>query len=112
MKQYIIVRTDLKMPKGKTANQVAHASIGASRNLPNHIIDKWLEDGKQTKIILKVNSLELLLHYYEACGLSELRPYMVTNLTNDKWKSEKTCFGIGPYEDERLEGIFKDLKLL
>jgi len=112
MRQYIIVRQDLKMSKGKIANQCCHASIGAARNLPNHMIETWFTKHKQTKIILKINSLKDLVELeYELQKLG-LKPYLVKNLTKDKWMNHLTCIGVGPYDDKKLEKLVKELKLL
>ncbi|XP_029654528.1 peptidyl-tRNA hydrolase 2, mitochondrial-like [Octopus sinensis] len=58
----IVVRTDLKMEKGKIAAQAGHAAVDcalkAVRHHP-HLLDMWKRDG-QPKIVLKVNSEEEL----------------------------------------------------
>jgi len=112
MKQYIITRQDLKLPKGKLAGQCCHASIGASRQLPNHMVERWLENNLQTKIILKVKNLVELFELYNLCELDNLHPYLVVNFAKDKWHNNITCFGVGPHEDYRFDKIFDNIKLL
>lgn len=112
MKQYILVRQDLKMPKGKLAGQVAHASIGVAQLLPEHKIVTWIEKYDQRKIILKVKSKNELMKYVDKCEENELKAYLVQNITNDKWKDEYTCLGIGPYNEEKIGNTFQDLRLL
>ena len=112
MKQIIIVRQDLKMSKGKLAGQVAHAAIGAPQLLPQHQIDRWIKEFNQKKIILKVIDEESFNYYFTICVKENLKPYIVVNTTKDRWYDMSTCFGVGPYEDEKLDEIFKDLKLL
>ncbi|MDT7892362.1 MAG: peptidyl-tRNA hydrolase Pth2 [Thermoproteota archaeon] len=115
MKQVIVVRSDLKMGKGKLAAQVAHASLSAFlESLKNNSkkVEKWLEEG-QKKIVLKVNSLEELMNIYKKAkekgliaviiedkGLTQLEPGTIT------------CLGIGPDEDDKIDEITSKLKLL
>lgn len=112
MKQIILIRQDLKMPKGKACGQVAHASIGACRNASQDVIEDWFLNHDQKKIILKVKNKVELFEYIDKCFNNDLKYYIVKNTTDDKWKDEITCIGIGPAEDEVLDIIFGDLKLL
>lgn len=110
-----MVRQDLKMSKGKTAAQVAHASVSsylsAARARPKWA-EVWLEEG-QKKIVLKVPSLGDILALKERAdreripssliqdaGLTELEPGTVT------------CLGIGPAPSEDIDRITGKLKLL
>ena len=52
-KQVILVRQDLKLPKGKMAAQCAHASVEAVFNSDKSKVDAWRDQG-QKKIVLKV----------------------------------------------------------
>jgi len=114
MKQVILVRTDLKMRKGKLAGQVAHASIGASRMVPDEQVQTWMDKYDQKKIILKVPSLEELKNYKQKCietGLDCV--YEVANKGDNQIPlDEITCLGVGPTEDEILNKLFDNLKLL
>lgn len=114
MKQVILVRTDLKMRKGKLAGQVAHASIGAARLVSDNQVETWIDKHDQRKIILKVSSLEELKDYKEKCIKAGLDcVYEVANKGDNQIPlDEITCLGVGPTEDEILNEIFKDLKLL
>ncbi len=115
MKQVIIVRTDLEMGKGKIAAQVAHAAVSASntaRWLKPEWFKQWVEMG-QKKIIVRIDSLELLLSKEEHAralgipvvlirdqGLTQLPPGTVTAL------------GIGPAPEKDLDKITREMKLL
>ena len=59
MKQAMVVRTDLKMRKGKIAAQCCHGSIGAYKKSPADKIRKW-ENEAYAKVVLKVKTLEEL----------------------------------------------------
>jgi peptidyl-tRNA hydrolase len=63
-KQVIVVRKDLRMGVGKIAAQVGHAAVlgvDESKKFDNVWVRRWLNEG-QPKIVVKVNSLEELLH--------------------------------------------------
>ena len=53
-KQVILVRTDLKMSKGKVAAQVAHASTEATLRSDDQKIKAWRAKGMK-KVVLKVD---------------------------------------------------------
>ncbi|MEM1619063.1 MAG: peptidyl-tRNA hydrolase Pth2 [Desulfurococcaceae archaeon] len=115
MKQVIVVRTDLKMSKGKLAVQVAHASLMAAfeayHNFREWFIEWWREG--QKKVVLKVDSEKELLELYNKvldkrlpvalvadAGLTELPP------------GTTTALAIGPAPDHRVDEITGHLKLL
>ena len=54
-KQVILVREDLKLPKGKLAAQSSHASVDATLKSDKKIVNSWKKEGAK-KVILKVKS--------------------------------------------------------
>ena len=44
-KQVILVRQDLKLPKGKTAAQASHASVDASHKADKEVYKAWRQEG-------------------------------------------------------------------
>ena len=111
-KQVIVVRTDLKLGKGKLAAQVAHASMGSFLRTPEKDQKKWLE-GTQKKIVLKVKDEETLLHIYEKTK----RMGIPSTLVQDAGLTQippgtKTAVGIGPAEEEQIDKITGELPLL
>ena len=113
-KQAIIVRTDIKMGKGKTAAQVAHASIDAyldtARKQPAWA-SGWLAEG-QKKVVLKVDSEKALFLLFE--GIKHTIP---SKLITDAGRTQleegtRTCLGVGPAPEPEIDKFIKGLKLL
>ena len=112
MKQVIIVRTDLKMKKGKIAAQCCHGAIGAYKKSAKEKIRKW-EDEACAKIVLKVDNLEDLLELKEIAKRNNIANCLVTDAGRTQIpESTITCLGLGPDEDEVIDKITSDLKLL
>ncbi len=110
LKQVIVVRTDLKLGKGKLCGQVAHAAVSAAEK------SKWRKEWlfeSQMKAVLKCTSLEELLGIYEKAK----RAGMPSELINDAGRTQipagtTTCVGIGPAPEEDIDKITGHLKLL
>ncbi|MEM4663176.1 MAG: peptidyl-tRNA hydrolase Pth2 [Candidatus Diapherotrites archaeon] len=114
IKQVIVVRTDLKLGKGKIASQVAHASLEAYEKVVRERPDwakLWNESGK-AKVVLKVQDEKSLVELYNKAkavvpsaiikdaGLTQVDPGTIT------------CFASGPAPSEKLDALFSKLKLL
>jgi PTH2 family peptidyl-tRNA hydrolase len=114
-KMVIVVRTDIKMSKGKVAAQAGHAAVSAAeyarRNRPEWW-RPWITEG-QCKIAVKakseteINELErkarnagLPVALIVDRGLTEIPP----NTT--------TCLGIGPAPANKVDAITGKLSLL
>ena len=111
-KQVILIRQDLQLPKGKLAGQVAHASVEAALNSNKKVVDAWRKQG-MPKIILKVKDEKELLQYLSQAQDANL----IASLITDAGKTviapgTKTCVGIGPDEEEKIDKITGKLPLL
>jgi len=114
-KQVIVVRSDLKMGKGKTAAQVAHAAVMGSertKRVNRDWYDGWHSSG-QAKVVLKVDSLESLLSLIQRSEREDLP----TSLVEDRGLTQipagtVTCLAIGPGPSLKIDKITSDLKLL
>ena len=111
-KQVILVRQDLKLPKGKLAVQVAHASVGALVKSHKDDIKKWQDYG-QKKVALKVGNLDELLQYKKKAEDMGL----ICALIEDAGKTvvepgTVTCLGIGPDREEKIDKITGNLKMV
>ena len=60
LKQVILVRHDLKLPKGKLSAQVAHASVEAVLKSEKDKVKEWRTSG-QKKVVLKAIVISLLI---------------------------------------------------
>ncbi|MBI2546347.1 peptidyl-tRNA hydrolase [Candidatus Woesearchaeota archaeon] len=111
-KQVILVREDLKLPKGKLSAQVAHASVDAMLKTPKKIIDAWRAEG-MGKIVLKVKDEAELRRYRQ---LAEQKG-LVTALITDAGKTvlapgTVTCLGIGPDDESIIDKVTGNLKMV
>jgi len=114
IKQVIVIRSDLKMGKGKAAGQVAHASLSAyikARKADAETAGQWEEEG-QKKVVLKVQSESELFMLFE-----KMKREIPCALIQDAGKTQlepgtTTCFGAGPADESLINKYTKELKLL
>jgi len=112
MKQVIVIRSDLKMSTGKLAAQACHASLGSYKSADAQIIKKWEAEGSK-KVVVKVKDLKELFEIQELVKSMDIPYYIVTDAGHTELpRSTITCLGIGPEEDELIDKITLDLKLL
>lgn len=112
MKQVILVRQDLKLPKGKLAAQVAHASTESLLRSHKDDITRWRSEGMK-KIVLKVADDKELIKYK---NLAE-DAHLVAALIIDAGRTviepgTMTCLGIGPDKEEKIDRITGQLKMM
>jgi len=111
LKQVIVVRSDLKMGKGKIAAQCAHASIEAIQKTGTAVFEGWYSNGMKM-VVLRIESKKELLDLYELAkkrypaglvkdaGLTQVNP------------GEPTCIAIGPADEQDIDRITGKLRLL
>lgn len=115
LKMVLIVRTDLKLSKGKIASQCSHAAIMCYRNTFDNkpkLIDEWLQQG-QPKIVLKVPNLDEMEDVLKEANDHNL----VYSIIKDAGRTQipsgtTTVLGIGPDLTEIIDPIIEKLKLL
>lgn len=112
MKQAIVVRTDLGMGRGKAAAQVAHASLQAYEKAGPDARRAWT-DGGQTKVVLKVRS-EPEIHELADQARREGLPHAVISDAGHTQlePGTVTAFAVGPAEENIVDRVTGDLKLL
>ena len=112
MKQVMIVRTDLKMGKGKIAAQCCHGAIGAYKKSDPGKIKKW-ENEAYAKVVLKVKTLEELEELKKVADKKGIVNYLVVDAGRTQIPtSSVTVLALGPDEDKILDEVTGDLKLL
>lgn len=114
-KQALVVRTDLKMGRGKIAVQCSHAAVSAAEDARQRFSDwwsAWLIEG-QRKIALKVQTEDALLAIVSKAESFNLPFFLVKDkgLTQIPAGS-MTCLGIGPAPAERVDQLTGNLALL
>jgi len=123
VKQVIVVRSDLNMPKGKLASQVAHASLAAilkdSKESKGKLEIKmtnelkyWL-DNSFAKIVLKVDSKVKLIELFLKAKIKGLPCAEITDAGDTFFKEPTyTCIAIGPAKATDIDNITGNLKLM
>ena len=111
-KQVILVRADLKLPKGKLAAQAAHASVEAVLRCDEEMVSKWRSQG-MAKIVVKVKDEKELIKYFQAAKDEGFAASLITDAGRTVIApGTKTCVGIGPDLEEDLDSLTGELKLL
>ena len=111
MKQAILVRSDLKLPKGKACAQAAHASVDAVLKSSKKTVEEWRDEG-MAKIVLKVKDEKELIFYFQKAKDAGLVASLITDAGRTVVASgTKTAAAIGPDEDAEIDRIVGMLKL-
>jgi PTH2 family peptidyl-tRNA hydrolase len=111
-KQAILVRKDLKMPKGKLAAQVAHASVEAVLSSNDFNLEQWKGDHSK-KVVLKVKDKKELLQYIRKAKKKNLNTSLIKDAGHTFFKFPTiTCAAIGPDKEENIDEVIGKLSLL
>ena len=111
-KQVILVRQDLKLPKGKLAAQAAHASVEAVLRSDEEMVKRWRMEG-MAKIVIKVKDEKELVKYFQQAKDEDI----VASLITDAGKTvvapgTRTCLAIGPAKEEDVDAVTAELKMV
>ena len=111
-KQVILVRDDLKLPKGKMSAQSSHASVDTILKSDKKIIDLWKKEGGK-KIVLKVKDEQELFKYKEMAEDIGLKTALITDAGHTVLEPGTiTCLGIGPDLEEKIDKVSGKLKMM
>jgi len=111
-KQVILVRDDLKLPKGKLAAQSSHASVDATLKSDKKIVELWKKEGGK-KIVLKVKDEKELFKYKQMAEDAGLKTALIQDAGHTVLEPGTiTCLGIGPDEEEKIDRISGKLKMM
>jgi PTH2 family peptidyl-tRNA hydrolase len=111
-KQVILVRQDLKLPKGKLAVQTAHASLDAASKSDNKLLEKWKNQGGK-KVVLKVADEKELFKYMSMAENEGLKVALIKDAGHTVLEAGTiTCLGIGPDLEEKIDKVTRKLKMV
>jgi peptidyl-tRNA hydrolase, PTH2 family len=112
LKQVIVVRSDLKLPKGKMSAQCAHAAVEAVVRSEKDTVKKWRSEGSM-KIIVKVQSLDELYRINQDAKDFGLVSALITDAGRTVIApGTVTCVGIGPDEEDKIDSVTGNLSLV
>jgi PTH2 family peptidyl-tRNA hydrolase len=114
-KQTIVIRADLGMGRGKIAAQASHASLEAYKKAMREDSDStrmWEETGMK-KVVLKVNGESELLEYYNRGKDADIPVALIRDAGHTQLvPGTISAFAAGPFDENELERIYGNLKLL
>jgi PTH2 family peptidyl-tRNA hydrolase len=111
-KQLIIVRADLKLPKGKAAAQAAHAAVEAAWRARKEDVTAWRAQG-MAKVVLKAADERELLRHLQTAKDAGFATALITDAGHTVVApGTTTCLGVGPAPAAELDSHFSSLKLL
>ncbi len=112
LKQVIIVRADLQLPKGKLAAQAAHAAVEAAWRSDDSLFKSWRNSGMK-KVALKVADLTELHKVIQNAKDAGLTTAIITDAGHTVVEPGTiTCAAIGPDSEEKIDRITGKLKML
>ncbi len=111
-KQVILVRQDLKLPKGKLAVQVAHASLECALKSDKKLMEKWRELGSK-KIVLKVADEKELFKYMSMLENENIKVALIKDAGHTVVEPGTiTCLGAGPDLEDKIDKVAGKLKMV
>ncbi|XP_062516142.1 peptidyl-tRNA hydrolase 2, mitochondrial-like [Corticium candelabrum] len=114
-KMVIVVRTDLKMGKGKIAAQCSHAAVAAYKSLLRYnteLLCHW-ENAAQPKVVLKASNEDELNQLAIQAQQAGLESHIIRDAGRTQIaRGSKTVVGIGPGPASVVDRVTGSLKLL
>jgi peptidyl-tRNA hydrolase len=109
MKQVIVVNNTLKLPKGKLAAQVAHASVAAFIAADEQFKQAWIKIG-MPKVVLKSDSEELLIKLLTQAEEQGIPVCLIEDAGKTVIpEGTFTCLGLGPAPESELDKLTGEL---
>ena len=111
-KQVILVREDLKLPKGKLAAQSSHASVDTVMKSDKKIVELWKKEGGK-KVVLKVKDEKELFKYKQTAEDLGLKTALIKDAGHTVVEPGTiTCLGVGPDLEEKIDKVSGKLKMM
>lgn len=112
MKQVVVVNEALKLPRGKLAAQVAHASVAAMLEARADARRAWIADG-MPKVVLRCESEEELLALEAAAERAQLPNALIRDAGHTVLDpGTVTCLGVGPAPSDAVDALTGELRLV
>lgn len=111
-KQVIVVRSDVKMSKGKIAAQASHAAVSALEKAAKTIAAEWKREG-QKKVVLKVADLQELMEIKSKCDKAKIPNAIISDAGHTEIEAGTiTSLGIGPEKESKIDKVTGHLRIL
>lgn len=108
----IIVNESLRLPRGKLASQVAHASVASFLRAPRAAQERWLSEG-MPKVVVSCESSEQLLALLGRANEAGLPSELIRDAGRTVVEAgTATCLGVGPAANSDLDKITGALRLV
>jgi PTH2 family peptidyl-tRNA hydrolase len=110
-KQVIVIRSDIKMSKGKIAAQAAHASLSSAKKCSKKILKAWENEG-QKKVVLSAG-MEELSQLKDRCKKLGIPFALIIDAGMTELSAGSiTALGIGPEKEDKINKVTGSLPLL
>lgn len=113
-KMILVVRTDLKMGKGKVAAQCSHAAVSAYKQIQRknpQVLKEWEYCG-QPKVVVKAPDEETLIELLTHAKVLGLTVSLIQDAGRTQIEpGSRTVLGIGPGPVELIDEVTGHLKL-
>ena len=107
-----MVRQDLKLPKGKTSSQVAHASVDCVLKSDKEILEKWKKQGGK-KVVLKVADEKELIKFMSMLENEGIKVALIKDAGHTVVEPGTiTCLGAGPDLEDKIDKVTGKLKMV
>jgi len=111
-KQVILLRQDLKLPKGKAGSQIAHAAVEATLKSDKKIVEKWKKQGAK-KIVLNVSDEKELFKIMNILKDENIKVALIKDAGHTVVDPGTiTCLGVGPDLEENIDKVTGKLKMV
>lgn len=111
-KQVIVVRSDLKLSKGKIAAQVAHASLESYKKSSSEDQIEWEAWGSK-KVVLKIAGVREIVTLKKAASKAKVPNALIKDAGHTEVEPGTiTTLGIGPCDEDEIDRITSHLKML
>ena len=111
-KQVILVREDLRLPKGKLAVVSSHASVECVLKSDRKIVASWRKEGAK-KIVLRVKDLNELLKYEDMANSEGVKSALISDAGKTVLAPGTiACLCIGPDTDSKIDNMTGKLRMV